>query len=112
MTKFSSREDRTYQNILAELKRMIKLVKERRGDDTDPEVQKGSVTHIGNNNRGALANYGSQSIGEGVGPHTMAVEVAGGLRDVVLWRFLGRCLRICIFTYISNITLSSRHKQH
>jgi hypothetical protein len=63
MTKFSSREDRTYQNILAELKRMIKLVKERRGDDTDPEVQKGSVTHIGNNNRGALANYGSQSIG-------------------------------------------------
>jgi hypothetical protein len=63
MVKFPSRDDPTYKVLFAELKRMIKLAKERGGDRDDAEGQKGSVTHIGNDDRGALANYGSQTIG-------------------------------------------------
>jgi len=70
MTKFSKREDQTYQNVLAELRRMIKLAKEQRRDESDPSMQKGEVTHVGNNDRGALANYGSQTIGTGNGGST------------------------------------------
>ncbi|KAI4960208.1 hypothetical protein J4E86_001830 [Alternaria arbusti] len=65
MTKFSKREDQTYKNVLAELRRMIELTKEQRRDESDPSMQRGDVTHVGNNDRGALANYGSQTIGTG-----------------------------------------------
>ncbi|KAI4630837.1 hypothetical protein J4E80_001775 [Alternaria sp. BMP 0032] len=70
MTKFSSKEDQTYKNVLAELQRMIELAKEQRKDDSDPSMQRGDVSHIGNNDRGALANYGSQTIGTGNGGST------------------------------------------
>jgi len=67
MTKFSSKEDQTYKNVLAELQRMTELAKEQRKDDRDPSMQRGDVSHVGNNDRGALANYGSQTIGTGKG---------------------------------------------
>ncbi|KAI4628931.1 hypothetical protein J4E83_003484 [Alternaria metachromatica] len=70
MTKFSKREDQTYQNVLAELRRMIKLAKEQHGDQSDPSLQRANVSHVGNNDRGALANYGSQTIGTGKGGST------------------------------------------
>ncbi|KAI4932682.1 hypothetical protein J4E85_003080 [Alternaria conjuncta] len=70
MTKFSKREDQTYKNVLAELRRMIELTKEQRRDESDPSMQRGDVAHVGNNDRGALANYGSQTIGTGNGGST------------------------------------------
>ncbi|KAI4937014.1 uncharacterized protein J4E92_001739 [Alternaria infectoria] len=70
MTKFSSKEDQTYKNVLAELLRMIELAKKQRKDDSDPSMQRGGVSHIGNNDQGALANYGSQTIGTGNGGST------------------------------------------
>ena len=70
MTKFSKEGDQTYKNVLAELRRMIELTKDKRRDESDPSMQKREVTHVGNNDRGALANYGSQTIGTGNGGST------------------------------------------
>ncbi|KAI4714817.1 hypothetical protein J4E89_000498 [Alternaria sp. Ai002NY15] len=70
MTKFSKEGDQTYKNVLAELRRMIELTKDKRRDESDTSMQKGEVTHVGNNDRGALANYGSQTIGTGDGGST------------------------------------------
>lgn len=63
MIKFSKKEDQTYQNVLAELRRMVKLAKEQYEDESDPSMQRGDVTHVGNDDRGALTDYGSQTIG-------------------------------------------------
>jgi len=49
---------------------MIKLAKEQHGDQSNPSLQRGSVSHVVNNDRGALANYGSQTIGTGKGSST------------------------------------------
>ena len=67
IAKFDDRDDHIYKALLAELKRMIKLAKERGGEGEQPDLSKGSVTHKGNNDRGALANYRSQVIGGGKG---------------------------------------------
>lgn len=63
MAKFSNRKDQAYQNALAELKRMIRLAKERGDAENDSAVKSGGATHVGNNDRGTLANYGTQTIG-------------------------------------------------
>ncbi|KAH3974397.1 hypothetical protein HBH69_089920 [Parastagonospora nodorum] len=59
MTKFSGAEDQTYKNVLAELRRMIKLAKERKDAGTEDGKEWSRTTHIGDNDRGALAFYGS-----------------------------------------------------
>jgi len=60
MTKFSGREDQTYKNVLAELRRMIRLAKDRKDVDDEEVERRNRTTHIGNNDRGALANYADQ----------------------------------------------------
>jgi hypothetical protein len=60
MTKFTGRDDQTYQNVLSELKRMMKLAKERQ-EQTDVQAENRHATHIGNNTHGALANYANQN---------------------------------------------------
>lgn len=62
MTKFSGGEDQTYKNVLAELRRMTKLAKERKDAGTEEDKPKSRTTHIGNNDRGALANYADVEI--------------------------------------------------
>lgn len=71
MMKFSGREDQNYQNVLAELKRMIafamdgsKKKRENTGKEgkDEEEGQIGQVRHVGNNTHGALANYGQQHL--------------------------------------------------
>jgi len=62
MTKFSGAEDQTYKNVLAELRRMIKLARERKDTGTEDGKKRSRTTHIGNNDRGALANYADVEI--------------------------------------------------
>jgi protein SERAC1 len=60
MTKFSGPEDQTYKNVVAELRRMIKLAKERSGSTSTEAESQSTRIHHGNNDRGALANYADQ----------------------------------------------------
>lgn len=60
MTKFSGSEDQTYKNVVAELRRMIKLAKERSAAASTGASSQPSTVHYGNNDRGALANYADQ----------------------------------------------------
>lgn len=88
MTKFHNREDQNYQNVLAELKRIIAMAKERntKGQTTgkngkdDDDAQYASVKHVGNNTHGALANYGRQDY-TGDGIHYGTYKVALFLRQ-------------------------------
>jgi hypothetical protein len=67
MTKFSGPEDQTYKNVVAELRRMLKLAKERSSaTPTKTNLQSTSVHH-GNNVHGALANYEDQTFEGSVG---------------------------------------------
>lgn len=59
-TKFSGPEDQTYENIVAELRGMIKLAKERSGAATTEVSSQAGTMHYGNNARGALVNYADQ----------------------------------------------------
>jgi hypothetical protein len=66
MTKFSGREDQGYKDVLGELKRLIAAAKEE-VETAKPEAEdnatkrSGSVSHIGSNHQGSLANYGQQT---------------------------------------------------
>ncbi|KAF2272404.1 uncharacterized protein EI97DRAFT_470491 [Westerdykella ornata] len=67
ITKFSGPHDQTYQNVLAELKRMIRSAKERQQSGNETGNDGTPVTHVGNNTHGALANYAPQNIQNNTG---------------------------------------------
>ncbi|KAF2654337.1 hypothetical protein K491DRAFT_679804 [Lophiostoma macrostomum CBS 122681] len=69
MTKFSGPDDSHYKDVLATLKKMIAAAKEHKSRDRNENAatkeaeptQVHSVKHVGNNDRGASALYGSQT---------------------------------------------------
>lgn len=52
-----------YQNVLAELKRMMRSAEERGHAENDSAIKSGVATHVGNKDGGARANHGTQTTG-------------------------------------------------
>jgi hypothetical protein len=79
MTKFSGRNYSNYKDVLATLKKMIATAKEDKSNEgaaaqEATPTQMHSVKHVGNNDRGASTNYGSQAY-SGDGNHIGECEL-------------------------------------
>jgi hypothetical protein len=67
MTKFGSPEDSGYRMVVAEIQAMIEKFKARTqaASDTPSSFESPDpVSHVGNNTHGALAMYGSSTLGD------------------------------------------------